>query len=269
MTSMTRVLGAMCVAAALVASLSGQSQPAKPEQPPAQPQDAKPQPPPPVFRSGAHYVRVDAYPARDGRPILGLTTTDFDLLEDGKAQTIEAVDFIEHPAWTPLGERRDPNSQRDGFELAKDPSYRVFVLYLDAFHVDVAGSHRLRVPLGELLDRMLGPKDLFGVLTPAQSPKDLLLGQLTQSINEQLAKHWTWGLADSLRPMPGEMDLEMAFPDGKRIVALQRLDKVYADLEGLVAMLGDLREERKNVVFFSDALPSPGTRTASLTSNPD
>ncbi len=260
MTSMTRVLGAMCVAAALVASLSGQSQPAKPEQPPAQPQDAKPQPPPPVFRSGAHYVRVDAYPARDGRPILGLTTTDFDLLEDGKAQTIEAVDFIDHPAWTPLGERRDPNSQRDGFELAKDPSYRVFVLYLDAFHVDVAGSHRLRVPLGELLDRMLGPKDLFGVLTPAQSAKDLLLGQLTQSINEQLAKHWTWGLADSLRPMPGEMDLEMAFPDGKRIVALQRLDKVYADLEGLVAMLGDLREERKNIVFFSDSLPSPSNR---------
>ena len=103
------------------------------------------------------------------------------MLEDGKPQTIEAVDFIDHPAWTPLGERRDPNSQRDGFELAKDPSYRVFVLYLDAFHVDVAGSHRLRVPLGELLNRMLGPKDLFGVLTPAQSPKDLLLGQLTQT----------------------------------------------------------------------------------------
>ena len=61
--------------------------------------------------------------------------------------------------------------------------------------------------------------------------------------------------------MPGEMDLEMEFPDGKRIVALKRLDKVYSDLEGLVGLLGDLREERKNIVFFSDALPSPGTRT--------
>jgi VWFA-related protein len=255
MTFMTRVIAAMCASAALVVSLAGRSQDAKPQQPP-------------IFRSGAHYVRVDAYPARDGRPILGLTSADFELLEDGKPQTIEAVEFIEHPAWTPLGERRDPNSQREGFELAKDPSYRVFVLYLDAFHVDVAGSHRLRVPLGELLNRMLGPKDLFGVLTPAQSPKDLLLGQLTQSIEEQLAKHWTWGIAGRIEPMPGETELEMSFPDGKRLVALQRLDKVYADLEGLVGMLGDLREERKNIVFFSDALPSPGTRLSNTANDP-
>jgi VWFA-related protein len=255
MTSMTRVFAATCASAALAASLSGQSQ------------DAKPQPP--VFRSGAHYVRVDAYPVRDGRPIPGLTAADFELLEDGKPQTIEAVDFIEHPAWTPLGERRDPNSQRDGFELVKDPSYRVFVLYLDAFHVDVAGSHRLRVPLGELLNRMLGPKDLFGVLTPAQSPKDLLIGQLTQTIEEQLAKNWTWGLADRMAPLPGEAELEMMFPDGKRVVALKRLDKVYSDLEGLVGLLGDIREERKNIVYFSDALPSPGTRVSSLASDPD
>jgi VWFA-related protein len=254
MTPMTRVLAVMCASAAVVASLSARSQDPKPQQP--------------IFRSGAHYVRVDAYPVRDGRPIAGLTSADFELLEDGKVQTIEAVDFIEHPAWTPLGERRDPNSQRDGFELVKDPSYRVFVLYLDAFHVDVAGSHRLRVPLGELLNRMLGPKDLFGVLTPAQSPKDLLIGQLTQTIEEQLAKNWTWGLADRISPMPGETELEMMFPDGKRIVALKRLDKVYSDLEGLVALLGDLREERKNIVFFSDALPSPGTRTSTLANDP-
>jgi VWFA-related protein len=251
---MTRVLAVMCGSAVLVASLSARSQDPKPQQP--------------IFRSGAHYVRVDAYPVRDGRPIAGLTSADFVLLEDGKPQTIEAADFIEHPAWTPLGERRDPNSQRDGFELVKDPSYRVFVLYLDAFHVDVAGSHRLRVPLGELLNRMLGPKDLFGVLTPAQSPKDLLIGQLTQTIEEQLAKNWTWGLADRISPMPGELELEMMFPDGKRVVALKRLDKVYSDLEGLVALLGDLREERKNVVFFSDALPSPGTRLSNLANDP-
>src|SRR6185436_1995009 len=196
MTPMIRVVAATCASAALAASLTGQAQDPKREQQ---------QPPPQVFRSGAHYVRVDAYPARDGKPILGLTSSNFDVLEDGKPQTIEAVDFIEHPAWTPLGERRDPNSQGEGFELAKDPRYRVFVLYLDAYHVDVAGSHRLRVPLGELLNRMLGPKDLFGVLTPGQMPKDLLLGQLTQTIEEQLAKNWTWGLADRIVPMPGEM----------------------------------------------------------------
>jgi len=159
---MTRVFAAVCAMAVLVASGPGRAQDPKPD-PKADPQQRP-------FRTGAHYVRVDAYPSRDGKPVLGLTAADFELLEDGKPQTIDALEFIDHPAFTPLGERRDPNSQRAGMELARDPKYRVFVLYLDAFHVDFGGSHRTRVPITELLNRMMGPQDLFGVLTPAQSP---------------------------------------------------------------------------------------------------
>jgi VWFA-related protein len=224
----------------------------------------------PTFRSGAHYVRVDAYPVRDGKPIQGLMVDDFELLEDGRPQVIETVEYIDHPAFTPVRERRDPNSQRDGMELARDPKYRVFVLYLDAYHVDFSGGHRVRVPLRELLNRMMGPQDLFGFLTPAQSPKDLLLGQLTLMIEDQLENMPYWGLADRLQPQPGEIELEFAFPrDGKHLVALQRLDKVYSDLEGLVEMLDELREERKNIIFFSDTIPSPRTRFASIASDPD
>ena len=72
----------------------------------------------------------------------GLTINDFVLLEDGKPQVIDRIEFIEHQQCTPLAERRDPNSQRDGFELAGNPNYRVFVLYLDAFHVDFTRSPR-------------------------------------------------------------------------------------------------------------------------------
>ena len=55
----------------------------------------------PTFRTGAHFVAVDAYPTRDGKPITGLTANDFELLEDGKPQVIDRLDFIEHPEWTP------------------------------------------------------------------------------------------------------------------------------------------------------------------------
>ena len=121
---------------------------------------------PPTFRTGAHFVAVDAYPTQDGKALTGLTINDFELLEDGKPQVIDRVDFIEHPEWTPLAERRDPNSQREGFEMAADPKYRVFVLYLDAWHVDFAGGHRVALPIIDLLNRMMGPQDLFGVMTP-------------------------------------------------------------------------------------------------------
>jgi VWFA-related protein len=251
---MPRPFAVACCLAILVLSAPGRAQEggkqAAPEQPPPRQQP---------FRSGAHYVLVDAYPSRDGKPILGLTADDFELLEDGKPQTIDRLEFIEHAPWTPLGERRDPNSQRAGFELAQNPAYRVFVLYLDAFHVDFAGGHRTKVPIKELLNRMMGPQDLFGVLTPVQTPKDLLLGQLTQSIEEQLDQLPMWGLSDrQLAVDQIELDLEAYFPtDGKRLVALRRLDKVYADLEELIERLGALREERKNIIFFSDFMPSP------------
>ncbi len=253
---MTRLLVVVCAVAVLVGSGAGQSQ------------DPRKPPQPPTFRSGAHYVRVDAYPTRDGRPILGLGPEDFELLEDGKPQTIDRVEFIEHPAWTPLGERRDPNSQSAGLALARDARYRVFVLYLDAFHVDMTGSARTKTPITELLNRMMGPQDLFGVLTPAQSPKDLLLGQMTQTIQEQLQKY-TWGIAGRIEPQPGEPELEYTFPrEGAYLVALRRLDKVYNDLEGLIDLLGDLRDERKNIIFFSDTLPSPRLTSSMMAIDP-
>ena len=232
-----------------------------------------PDPQRPVFRAGAHFVRVDVYPSRDGRPLTGLKADDFELLEDGKAQTIELIEFIESPLWTTNANRRDPNSQRGGLELARDPQYRVFVLYLDAFHVSRDGSNRASLPIVDFLNRMIGPQDLFGVLTPAQRPDiDLMLGQLTQTISQQLTDHRDWGIADQYKPQPGELELEAAFGRNpafaRYLIALRRLDKIYADLELLVAMLGDLREERKNIVFFSDSLASPPTNFSQMAIDP-
>src|SRR6476469_4545533 len=48
----------------------------------------------PVFRAGAHYVRVDAYPTRDGKIIEGLTADDFEVFEDGKRQDVAAVELV-------------------------------------------------------------------------------------------------------------------------------------------------------------------------------
>ena len=221
---------------------------------------------PPTFRTGAHFVAVDAYPTQDGKALTGLTINDFELLEDGKPQVIDRVEFIEHPEWTPLAERRDPNSQREGFEMAADPKYRVFVLYLDAWHVDFAGGHRVALPIIDLLNRMMGPQDLFGVMTPYLYIKDLMLGQSTLSIQEQLEKYPYWGIA-SKNPLPEELELDAA--GYGYVIPIRRLDKVYADLEALVDRLGVLRDERKNIIFFSDTLPSPQSKFRNIASDSD
>ncbi|HEX4934675.1 MAG TPA: hypothetical protein VFV33_15905, partial [Gemmatimonadaceae bacterium] len=64
---MFRPLIAICAVALAGGLVPGRAQekPAPPEEKPLRAQEP--------FRTGAHYVRVDAYPTRDGRPIPGLT----------------------------------------------------------------------------------------------------------------------------------------------------------------------------------------------------
>ena len=99
------------------------------QQPAAQPSTQAQQRP--VFRGGTHFVRVDAYPFQDGKIIEGLAASDFQILEDGKPQSIDSLDFIRFDTMTPEAERRDPVSQRAGFDMAADPRYRLFVVYVD------------------------------------------------------------------------------------------------------------------------------------------
>jgi len=224
---------------------------------------------PPVFRAGAHFVRVDTYPTRDGRIVEGLTPDDFEVLEDGKPQAIDTFQFIRFDAFTTDEQRRDPNSQREAFALAGDPAYRVFVLYLDAYHVNLIGSHSLRQPLVNMLQRILGPRDLFGMLTPQQMPRDLILGRQTQMIEEQLA-NWTWGLQGRAEYSPEENALLACFGEDTPVIGQRRLDKVFSDLEELVALLGGLRQERKNILLFSRgwSLPGPAGVPASRYTGP-
>ena len=93
----------------------------------------------PQFRGGTRFVRVDAYPVENGKIVEGLRPQDFEILEDGKPQTIDSLDFIRFDTVTEA-ERRDPVSQQAGFDLAADPRYRVFVVYVDlAFTTSMEG----------------------------------------------------------------------------------------------------------------------------------
>ena len=226
-------------------------------------------PPRPQFRTGTNLVRVDAYPTKDGRIIPGLTAADFEILEDGVPQKIESFEYVEFPQNNPVEARRDPNSQRDGFLLAADPTYRVFVVYLDNLHVDFKGSHAVRGALITFLNQVLGPKDLFGVLTTAQDVKDLMLGQQTLFIEEQLTKYWDWGSGARVLEDDEDLMIQSCFGDQPAVaielVRRRRMDEVFNDLEGLTARLGDVREERKNILLVSNGWSLPG-RAPSLRS---
>ena len=46
------------------------------------------------IRVGTNFVRVDAYPTKDGRIVEGLVAADFEVLEDGVPQKIDSFEHI-------------------------------------------------------------------------------------------------------------------------------------------------------------------------------
>jgi hypothetical protein len=95
----------------------------------------------PTFRAAANFVQVDAYPTADGRPVADLTKDDFDVSEDGVAQSLATFEHISVRPGAP-GERSDPTSTRHERDLVADIRNRLFVVFLDSYHVtDPTTSH--------------------------------------------------------------------------------------------------------------------------------
>src|SRR5689334_15499209 len=94
-----------------------------------------PQPQPPTFRTEANYVRVDAYPTRDGAPVTDLTAADFEVLENGAPQKIEQFEHVMIRAAGPQETRVEPNTLAQARSMAENPRARLFVLFLDTYHV--------------------------------------------------------------------------------------------------------------------------------------
>ncbi|HSG01000.1 MAG TPA: VWA domain-containing protein [Vicinamibacterales bacterium] len=233
---------------------------ARRQDPPVQnpPRDQAPQRP--VFRVGTDVVRIDVYPRRDGRVVEGLTRDDFQVFEDGTAQTIETFEYVELEKFGDDVEVLDPRDGREAMRMAADPRNRVFVFFLDTYHVSWEGSLRSREPILEFMRDGLGPRDLFGVLTPQQSPELLTFGRATSDAAMAMSLARPWGLLDTPVNDPDEMLLQSCSMSTGRgasgMLALWRFERTLYRLEELIIRLSALRQERKNIVLVSDRWPN-------------
>jgi VWFA-related protein len=224
----------------------------------------------PVFRGGTNLVEVDLYPTKDGRILEGLTPADLEVRENGQLQTIENMEFIRIEP-TPATEVRDPANTREMFTKVADAHNRVFVLYIDRYHLHLGGSFNARRAIVDLLNRVLAPNDLFAVLTTGVPANILAFGRRTDTLEQQLAQHW-WELADrGSNRRDEEEDMlaacyettgtgqEVWARDGataRPIVDLlkmrRREDLVLTHLDDLIRYLGSVRESRKSVIVLTE-----------------
>jgi VWFA-related protein len=227
-------------------------------------QQATTTPPPtqeqPRFRGGANLVRVDAYVSADGVAITDLTAQDFEVLEDNVPQRVESFELIRPRGPAPQRELREPNTVAESRAMAAEADARVFVLFMDLWHVQVEGSYRAQGPITRLLDRVIGQDDLVGIMTPEMSARNLTLARRTATIEGILKDNWIWGQRNQLNSLdPREEVIRFCYPDvgdtagiAREMIARRREAKTIDALEDLVVHLEGVREERKFVVFLSE-----------------
>ena len=214
----------------------------------------------PTFRVEANYVRVDVFATRDGVPVTDLAAADFEVKEDGALQRIEAFEHVMVRGPAPVDAGREPQTVAESREMARDPRTRVFVIFLDTLHTGVSGSHRMQRALVTLLDRILGPDDLFAIMTPEMSAADISFARRTGGVEQMLAKYWTWGRRHQIAsPDPVEQMYEQCYPDSDKTAGIaremidRRREKLTLDaLRDLTVHLRGVREERKAVIAVSD-----------------
>jgi VWFA-related protein len=129
-------------------------------QPPAETQ------PPVTFRAEVNYVEVDArvFDAQ-GRFVTGLSAGDFQVLEDGRPQTVTVFSLVnipveraERPLFAAAPIEPDVQSNTRGYDG------RVYLIVLDDLHTHPLRTIRVRQAAREFVQRFVGANDIAAVV---------------------------------------------------------------------------------------------------------
>jgi len=211
------------------------------------------------IRVGTNFVRVDAYPMKDGQIVTGLQASDFEVLEDGVVQKVETFEHvaIARGAYT---SRLEPNTSREMNQALGNPRSRVVLLFLDGPNVMWENATHMREPLQKFLRDYLADDDLVGVMTPGMSASEVTYGRRTEVIENGLRGTWTWGRRNRDDPQYDEklIQYSMCYPFtdvGGKIAARARERFTLQALQDAVRHLQSVREERKAIVVVTEGWP--------------
>jgi VWFA-related protein len=264
----------LCVVQQPVAGEGAPQQQAEPSAtPPAQatpPAPGDAQQPQPVFRAGVNFVRVDVIVNDNkGEPVTNLTQTDFEVLEDGKPQTIEQfrlirVDGNPRPGEPPPRELR--NRIDEEIEISKD-DVRLFVLFLDDYHVRLGNSISVKEPLTRFVQTQIRPNDVVGIMYPLTPLDGITFTRNPATVISAIERFE--GRKFDYRPR--NLFEEQYARAPSEIVEQIRNQVVMTALRGLSTRLGGLREGRKAIIYVSEGLTAmlpPQLRVADASLGP-
>jgi VWFA-related protein len=187
-------------------------------------------------------VRVDAIVTdRQGRPIAGLKPSDFVLVDDGTAQTIETAQFVT---------RAQPAAPG-----------RLVALFLDEFHVSATRAPHVRATMRRFVDEQLGPDDQIAILKPLESITEIRVASDHDEVREAI---------DSFDGRKNDYTPRTTFETNymssePAAVQAARAQIVVSGLQALAHFVGELKTGRKALVVVSEGfVPAAGRERVRL-----
>ena len=207
---------------------------------------------PPIFRGGTTLVQVDAIVTdADGRPVIDLSASDFEVLDDGARVPIERVRFLGAAAYDGDATLAPIRTHDDEEREASRDDVRVYAIFLDDYHVERLGERRVIDPLIAFVQR-LPPTDLVAVYYPLDSMTDVHFARDREPVLKAI-RGFRGRLGDYQPTRPVEEEHLRHPRDIERI----RREITMSALEGLAAHLGGIKQGRKTVLFVSNGFTEP------------
>jgi VWFA-related protein len=205
----------------------------------------------PVFRSGINFVRVDVIVSdKDGAAVADLGQDDFEVVEDGKPQTIETFKFIkldEIETFTDGPPRPIRTEYDEETEAARD-DVRLIAIFLDDYHVRKETSMRVREPLVRFIETEVRPADMVGLMYPLQPLSSIRMTRnhaaIMGGINQFLGRKYDY------TPMNYIEERYVRYPT--EVVERIRNQVSLSALKALIIRLGSLKEGRKALILVSE-----------------
>ena len=236
-----------------------------PAPPPSSSRPAAPQPPV-TFKVEVNYVEINASVTdAQGGFVRTLTRDDFQILEDGKPQTLSAFSMVDIPIARPdppLFSRAvippDTATNRTPFEG------RVFVLVIDDLHTRFARTARTRAAARQFVERYIGANDIVAIVNTSgfgkgmqdfTSNRPLALRAIDAAMGIKTESSTQAALADYY--------MNQNLPDGMTSNAnaafneMQRYNNArntLRTLRNIADYMSGVRGRRKAVVFLSEGI---------------
>jgi VWFA-related protein len=219
--------------------------------------------PPITFKVEVNYVEIDAIVTdQQGNFVRTLTKDDFQVLEQGKPQTVSIASLVDIPV-----EKFDPPLfktkpvEPDVRSNSEEFNGRVFVLVLDDLNTSFSRSARVKLAARQFIERYLGANDVAAIVQTggAKATGQEFTGsreRLLRAVNNFMGQKERSGTLERIDEYYRTLGTGMTGRprDPNESIRVYKARNTYSTLKSVADYMAGIRGRRKSVVFFSEGI---------------